>query len=66
MLVLTREVGERVLVYDQAGTLLMTIEVVEKRGQLVGLGFDAPPHIQIWREELVKKNPNVLLTPRQQ
>lgn len=47
MLVLSRKVGERVVIGDQ-----IVVTVLEVKGRQVRLGFEAPPDIQIWRGEL--------------
>ncbi len=47
MLKLERRTGERVIV---GGDVI--VEVLEVRGQIVKLGFDAPRSIRIYREEI--------------
>jgi len=47
MLVLSRKVGERVVIGDQ-----IVVTVLEVKGRQVRLGFEAPPDVQIWRGEL--------------
>jgi carbon storage regulator len=47
MLVLTRKVGERVLI--DGG---IVVQVLEVHGQRIRLGFEAPPDVVIRREEL--------------
>jgi carbon storage regulator len=47
MLVLSRKVGERVLIGDG-----IAIEVLEVKGRRIRLGIDAPPNVCIVREEL--------------
>ena len=49
MLVLTRKVGERVLVGDK-----VAITVVRIQGNAVRLGIEAPPEMAIVREELAQ------------
>lgn len=51
MLVLTRHVGERVIIGD--GIIVVT--VVEVRGDKVRIGFDAPADIRVHREEIQKR-----------
>jgi carbon storage regulator len=46
MLVLTRKFGERVYIGDD-----IVITVVEIDRGRVRLGFEAPPHVKIYREE---------------
>jgi carbon storage regulator len=48
MLVLTRKVGERIVVPD----LGMTITVLEVHGNQVRIGIDAPREVTVLREEL--------------
>jgi carbon storage regulator len=47
MLILTRKVGERIVIGD-----CVTVTVVACRGGRVRLGFHAPPEIDILREEV--------------
>jgi carbon storage regulator len=49
MLVLTRKVGERVLVGDK-----VAITVVRIQGNAVRLGIEAPPEMTVVREELAQ------------
>lgn len=48
MLVLTRSVGERLIIGD--GEITLTILAV--RGNQVRLGIDAPPDVSVHREEV--------------
>jgi carbon storage regulator len=48
MLVLSRKVGEQIIVPG----LGLTITVVRVQGGLVRLGFDAPADVAVWRAEL--------------
>jgi len=50
MLVLSRKVGERILIGDQ-----IAITVVRVNGQGVRLGIDAPPNLTVVREELAQR-----------
>lgn len=55
MLVLTRKVGEKVII--QVGGEQITVQVVEIQGKSgVRLGFDAPDDVDIDREELLTDN----------
>jgi carbon storage regulator len=47
MLVLSRKIGERVLIGDN-----VTLTVLEVKGRQVRLGFEAPQSVSIWRGEL--------------
>ena len=49
MLVLTRKVGERILIGDD-----IVITVLDSRGDGVRIGIDAPRGVKIQREEVVK------------
>ncbi|WIE77073.1 carbon storage regulator CsrA [Curtobacterium sp. MCSS17_007] len=49
MLVLTRKVGERILVGDD-----VVITVLDSRGDGVRIGIDAPRGVKIQREEVVR------------
>ncbi len=49
MLVLRRKVGESVVL---DGGITVTVNAVE--GGRVKLAFSAPPHIRIWRKELLR------------
>ena len=48
MLVLTRKLGERIVIDDR-----ITMTVLEVRGKRIRLGIDAPKDIPIKREELI-------------
>lgn len=60
MLVLTRSVGERLVI----GNKEIVLHVLEVRGNQVRLGIEAPRHIPVNREEIYNliaaKNPEVL------
>ncbi len=58
MLVLTRKLGEKVVI---GGSITLT--VVETRGNKVRLAFDAPNQVRILRGELVGKQDQELLDP---
>ena len=47
MLVLSRRVGERLVIDDR-----ITVTVVEIRGGQIRLGIEAPREIPVWREEV--------------
>lgn len=51
MLVLSRSVGESVMIGDS-----IAVTVVEVRGGVVRLGFDAPESIAILRDEIFRAN----------
>ena len=50
MLVLSRKIGERIVI---AGDIVVT--VVGQQGDRVKLGFEAPPHVVIHRQEVLAK-----------
>ena len=50
MLVLTRNVGESVVIGDE-----IVVKVVEVRGDVVRLGVEAPAAVRIYREELYQE-----------
>jgi carbon storage regulator len=50
MLVLTRKVGEEILIGDQ-----INIKVIEISGNKVRLGIDAPATLRIYREEILAR-----------
>ncbi len=52
MLVLTRRIGERVVI----PTLGITVEIVNVKGNAVRLGFTAPREIPIQRAELCQRD----------
>jgi carbon storage regulator len=49
MLVLSRRPGERIVFPD----LNITVEVTSVKGNGVRVGIDAPPHVAVFREELL-------------
>ena len=62
MLLLGREVGESVVLFDPQGERVATVMVTELRGKTAVLGILAPPAMRIVRHELlvdgVTKNGN--------
>jgi carbon storage regulator len=50
MLVLTRKVGQEIRIGED-----ITVVVVRIQGDKVRLGIDAPPHVQIHREEVRRR-----------
>jgi carbon storage regulator len=52
MLILTRRIGERVTIGDNAET---TVTVLGVRGSQVRLGIDAPKDISVHRDEIYQK-----------
>lgn len=51
MLVLTRAVGERLIIGDGE----VRLHVLEVRGNQVRLGIDAPRHVPVHREEIFQR-----------
>ena len=54
MLTLSRKAGERVLLTLPGGQEIWVSVVTVKANGSVRLGFDAPPDVDIWREELAR------------
>lgn len=52
MLVVTRKVGEAIII--RAGSDTITISVEAVHGSNVRIGLDAPSHVQILRNELIQ------------
>lgn len=52
MLVLTRKLGEKVLIGPN-----IWVTVVDIEANKVRLGITAPPEVEIWREELLQEVP---------
>lgn len=52
MLILSRKVGERIII---DGSIVIEVTQID-RGK-VRLGIDAPDEVKILREELIEKNP---------
>ncbi len=50
MLVLTRSIGESVVIGDD-----VVVKVIEVRGDVVRLGVEAPAAVRIYREELYRE-----------
>ena len=50
MLILTRKIGESILVGDN-----IRLVVLEIRGKQIRLGIDAPPDIVVLREEIAQR-----------
>jgi carbon storage regulator len=57
MLVLTRKIGERIVINDR-----IVIEVVQVKGNRIRLGIQAPEDAVILREELLNAPPKALST----
>jgi carbon storage regulator len=54
MLVLTRRIGERIVINDQ-----VVLEVLQVKGNRIRLGIQAPPGLSILREELLSRETQV-------
>ncbi len=48
MLVLSRKVGEKILIGDG-----IVVTVLESKGRQIRLGIEAPANVSVWRGELV-------------
>lgn len=53
MLILTRKIGESLMVGDD-----VTISVLGVKGNQVRIGIDAPKHVQVHREEIYNRIQN--------
>jgi carbon storage regulator len=51
MLVLSRKIGEKIVIGDG-----IVVTVLEVKGRQVRLGLEAPPEVSIWRGELAHLN----------
>lgn len=56
MLVLARKEGEAFVLTDKAGKVIGKIKVTSIRQDAVRIGFDCPPDIEIWREEIFEQD----------
>ena len=50
MLILTRRVGEKLVIGEN-----VTITVLGVKGNQIRIGIDAPPEVQVHREEIFKR-----------
>jgi carbon storage regulator len=50
MLILTRKLGERIII---GGDILITL--VDIKGSQVRIGIDAPSHLGVYRQEIIEK-----------
>lgn len=55
MLVLTRRAAERLVLLLPDGERI-TVQVVRLGRERVRLGVEAPPHVAVWREELLEED----------
>jgi len=62
MLVLTRSVGERLIINEGE----IKLNVLEVKGNQVRLGIDAPKHISIHREEIFNRIQNETEIPQEE
>jgi carbon storage regulator len=60
MLVLSRKIGEKIVIGDE-----IEVTIVEIKGRQVRLGINAPKGVKIWREELVKEPTTVIAHERE-
>lgn len=52
MLVLTRRCGEVINIYPQEGAVKISVQILGVSGNQVRVGIDAPPGVEIVREEI--------------
>lgn len=57
MLILSRKVGETIIINDE-----IFIKVIEIKGNQVRLGIEAPDAVEIYRQEIYNKVKDVLQT----
>ena len=51
MLILTRRVGEKLVIHDS-----IEVQVVAVKGNQVRIGIAAPPEVSVMREELIARS----------
>lgn len=59
MLVLTRKLGEKIVIGDG-----IVLTVVAIKGGQIRLGIEAPEHVPVWRGELVAEKATPVAQPR--
>jgi carbon storage regulator CsrA len=57
MLVISRKLDEAFTIYDPAGVPLVTVQLVDLRGDKARLGIEAPRAYRILRNELIDSTP---------
>ena len=57
MLVLTRRIGERIIINDE-----IVVEVLQVKGNTIRLGIVAPPEVPVLRSELIRNEKHCSLS----
>jgi len=65
MLVLTRRIGERILIKGPDGSS-GSIELTQIKGDRVKLAFNFPPEVHIYREEILFGKLPILVGPEEE
>lgn len=60
MLVLSRKIGEKIVIGDG-----IEVTVIDIKGRQVRLGINAPKGVKIWREELVQEPTTIVASERE-
>lgn len=61
MLVITRRNEEGVVIFDENDNLVARVSAIKTTNGKAQLGFEAPRHVKILREELVERESTVIM-----